>query len=130
MATIPMDLCQRILKAYDRGDATREEGSRRFEVSLGFVKNLIQQRRHTGDIGSRHHRSGRKPLVLASHRRDLRALLPKQADLTLAESRRESPSHADGAVRIRMEQREGNHGQRGDAEHHLLIAPASTGDGA
>jgi transposase len=87
MATIPMDLRQRILKAYDRGDATREEVSRRFEVSLGFVKKLIQQRRHTGDIGSRHHRSGRKPLILASHRRDLRGLLAKQPDLTLAEIR-------------------------------------------
>jgi hypothetical protein len=39
MATISMDLRQRILKAYDRGDTTREEVSRRFEVSLGFVKS-------------------------------------------------------------------------------------------
>lgn len=87
MATISMDLRQRILKAYDRGDVTREEVSRRFEVSLGFVKKLIQQRRHTGDISSRHHRSGRKPLILASHRLGLRALLTKQPDLTLAEIR-------------------------------------------
>ena len=96
MATISMDLRQRILKAYDRGDTTREEVSRRFEVSLGFVKKLIQQRRHTGDIGPRHHRSGRKPMILDSHRRDLRILLTKQPDLSLAEIR----DHLDLACTI------------------------------
>lgn len=82
-----MDLRQRILKAYDRGDTTREQVASRFEVSLGMVKKLIQQRRHTGDIAPRHHRSGRKPIILSSHRRELRALLVKQPDLTLEEIR-------------------------------------------
>ena len=50
MTTISMDLRQRILKAYDRGDTTREQVARRFEVSVGMVKKLIQQRRHAGDI--------------------------------------------------------------------------------
>jgi transposase len=88
MATISMDLRQRILKAYDRGDATREQVASRFEVSLGMVKKLIQQRRHTGDIAPRHHRSGRKPIILDSHRRELRALVSKQPDLTLEEIRK------------------------------------------
>jgi len=87
MATISMDLRQRILKAYDRGDATREQVARRFEVSLGMVKKLLQQRRHTGDIAPRHHRSGRKPVILDSHRREMRVLLTKQPDLTLEEIR-------------------------------------------
>jgi transposase len=85
MATISMDLRQRILKAYDRGDVTREQVASRFEVSLGMVKKLIQQRRHSGDIAPRHHRSGRKPIILDSHRRALRLLLTKQPDLTLEE---------------------------------------------
>lgn len=87
MATISMDLRQRILKAYDRGDATRQQVANRFEVSLAMVKKLLQQRRHTGDIAPRHHRSGRKPLILDSHRRDMRLLLKKQPDLTLEEIR-------------------------------------------
>lgn len=87
MATISMDLRQRILKAYDRGDTTREQVARRFEVSVGMVKKLIQQRRHAGDIAPRHHRSGRKPLIVDSHRRELRVLLVKQPDLTLEEIR-------------------------------------------
>jgi transposase len=87
MATISVDLRQRILKAYDRGDATREQVASRFEVSLGMVKKLIQQRRHSGDIAPRHHRSGRKPIILDSHRRELRSLVSKQPDLTLEEIR-------------------------------------------
>jgi transposase len=87
MATISVDLRQRILKAYDRGDATREQVASRFEVSLGMVKKLIQQRRHCGDIAPRHHRSGRKPIILDSHRRELRSLVSKQPDLTLEEIR-------------------------------------------
>lgn len=87
MATISMDLRQRILKAYDRGDVTREQVAGRFEVSLGMVKKLLHQRRHTGDIAPRHHRSGRKPVILDSHRRELRALVARQPDLTLEEIR-------------------------------------------
>lgn len=87
MTTITMDLRQRILKAYDRGATTREQVARRFEVSLGMVKKLIQQRRHAGDIAPRHHRSGRKPLIVDSHRRELRLLLIKQPALTLEEIR-------------------------------------------
>jgi transposase len=82
-----MDLRQRILKVYDRGDTTREQVAKRFEVSLAMVKKLLHQRRHTGDIAPRHHRSGRKPLILDSHRRDMRLLLKKQPDLTLEEIR-------------------------------------------
>lgn len=87
MATLSLDLRQRIIKAYDRGDATREQVARRFEVSLGMVKKLIQQRRHAGDIAPRHHRSGRKPLIVDSHRREMRLLLGKKPDLTLEEIR-------------------------------------------
>lgn len=87
MATISLDLRKRILKAYDRGDATREQVARRFDVSLGMVKKLIQQRRHIGNISPQHHRSGRKPVILDSHRRELRVMLAEHPDLTLEEMR-------------------------------------------
>jgi hypothetical protein len=48
-----------------------------------MVKKLVQQRRRTGEIGARHHRSGRKPMILAAHQRQMRALLGKKPDLTL-----------------------------------------------
>jgi transposase len=52
-----------------------------------MVKKLLQQRRHTGEIAARHHRSGRKPMILASHQRQMRSLLAKKPDLTLKELR-------------------------------------------
>ena len=82
-----MDLRERILAAYDRGEGTREQVAMRFDVSLGFVKKLIQQRRHTGDIAPRHYLSGRKPKILASHRREMKALLEEKPDMTLEELR-------------------------------------------
>ena len=75
MVTLSLDLRTRILATYDAGQSTREDVARRFRVSLGMVKKLLQQRRHTGDIAPRHHRSGRKPLIVAAHRRQLRALV-------------------------------------------------------
>jgi transposase len=87
MATISMDLRQRILKAYDRGDVTREQVATRFDVSLGMVKKLIQQRRTCGNIAPRYDRCGRKPIILDNHRREMRILLKKRPDLTLEEIR-------------------------------------------
>lgn len=85
--TTSLDLRERILTSYDHNEGTREEIAGRFRVSLGMVKKLLQQRRHTGDIGPRHHRSGRKPTIVATHRGQFRALLTKKNDLTLQELR-------------------------------------------
>jgi transposase len=52
-----------------------------------MVKKLLQQRRHTGDIRARHHRAGRKPLLVAEHQRQFRLLLDEKPDLTLRELR-------------------------------------------
>lgn len=82
-----MDLRERILGAYDQGEGTREDIANRFRVSLGMVKKLIQQRKHTGEIGARYHRCGRKPLIVEAHRKQMRVLLGKKPDMTLAELR-------------------------------------------
>jgi transposase len=87
MKTISLDLRERILTAYDAGKVTRAEVGQRFRVSEAMVKKLLQQRRRTGEIGPRHHRSGRKQRILAEHRERLRALLAQKPDLTLAELR-------------------------------------------
>jgi len=87
MKTLSLDLRERILGAYDAGDATRETVAGRFRVSLGMVKKLIQQRRRLGEIGPQHHRAGRKPRILPAHREQLRRHLKAKPDLTLAELR-------------------------------------------
>ena len=85
---ISLDLRQRILAAYDQNEGTRQEIAQRFRVSLGMVKKLLQQRRHTGDIACRYHRCGRAPKLVATHRQHLRELLSRKPDLTLEELRR------------------------------------------
>lgn len=87
MRTLSLDLRERILEAYDRGEGSRAEVALRFRVSLGMVKKLLQQRRRLGDIAPQHHRAGRKPLILAAHRTRIRTLLARKNDLTLNELR-------------------------------------------
>jgi len=87
MQTLSLDLRERILASYDQKEGTREEVGRRYRVSLGMVKKLLQQRRRTGEIGPRHRFSGRKPMILAAHRCQMRTLLHQKPDLTLKELR-------------------------------------------
>ena len=87
MKALSLDLRERILSTYDKENGTREQVARRFRVSLGMVKKLIQQRRHTGEIGSRRYLCGRKPRILESHRSQMRAILKKKPDITLKELR-------------------------------------------
>ena len=87
MRTLSLDLRERIVASYDHKEGTRDQIAHRYRVSLGMVKKLLQQRRRTGDIRPRHHRSGRKPMILEDHQRQMRALLVKKPDLTLHELR-------------------------------------------
>ena len=87
MRTTSLDLRERILASSDNDEGTRTQIAQRFRVSLGLVKKLLQQRRHTHDLAPRHRFSGRKPMILATHRGQLRALLAKKNDLTLKEMR-------------------------------------------
>ena len=82
-----MDLRERIVAAYDRGEGTRMEIAARYNVSLGMVKKLLQQRRRTGDIASRHRFSGAKPKLTAVHQKRLVELVTQCPDMTLAELR-------------------------------------------
>ena len=64
--TLSLDLRERILASYDNEEGSRQEIADRYRVSLGMVKKLLQQRKRTGEIGARHHYSGRKPIIVAS----------------------------------------------------------------
>src|SRR5580692_10681058 len=87
MRTLSLDLRERILASYDNDEGTRPEIARRFRVSLGMVKKLLQQRRRTGDIAPRYRFCGRKPMIVATHRSQMRSLLARKNDLTLNELR-------------------------------------------
>ena len=85
--TLSSDLRERILASYDNHEGTREEIACRYRVSEGMVKKLLQQRRRTGDIAPRHRFSGRKPMILSGHQRQMKVLLAGKPDLTLKELR-------------------------------------------
>jgi transposase len=87
MRTLSLDLRERILASYDHQEGTRDEMATRYRVSLGMVKKLLQQRRRTGQIGPRHQYSGRKPMIVEVHRRQLRSFLSHKPDMTLKELR-------------------------------------------
>lgn len=82
-----MDLRERVLAAYDRGDGTREQIATRYDVSLGMVKKLLQQRRRTGDIEARHRFSGAKGKITPEHQHKLLGLVASKPDLTLEQLR-------------------------------------------
>jgi len=87
MRTLSLDLRERILASYDHDEGTRAEIAYRFRVSLGMVKKLLQQRRHTGDIAPRYRFCGRKPMIVGAHQKQMRTLLARKSDLTLKELR-------------------------------------------
>ncbi len=87
MKTLSLDLRERIVAAYDDGEGTRGQIARRFKVSEGMVKKLLQQRRRTGDLAPRHRYSGRKPKITQQHRRALRQVVSEQPGSTLKELR-------------------------------------------
>ncbi len=87
MKTLSIDLRERIIASYDAKEGTRRKIAERFRVSLGMVKKLLVQRRKTGDIRPLHKNAGRKPMITAAHRRQIKTLLNKQPDMTLAELR-------------------------------------------
>lgn len=85
MKTTSLDLRRRIVETYDEGKWTQEEVAKRFRVSHGLVKKLLSQRKRTGQIEARHRFSGRKARLLPERGAELKSLVAKEPDLTLAE---------------------------------------------
>jgi transposase len=85
--TLSLDLRKRIVDCYDEGERTQQEVADRYRVSVGMVKKLLAQRKHTGDLAPRHHQSGRKALLTSTHRRRIGQLVKDQPDVTLEELR-------------------------------------------
>lgn len=83
--TLSVDLRERIVAAYDAREGTRAEVAKRFKVSVGMVKKLLAQRASTGDLRPRHRFSGRKARLLPNHGAQLKQLIAREPDLTLAE---------------------------------------------
>src|SRR5438270_14076024 len=82
-----MDLRERVVTACDRGEGTREQIAKRFQVGLAWVYRLLQRRRETGSIEPKPHGGGQKPAFDPPAAERLRQAVADRPDATLEELR-------------------------------------------
>jgi transposase len=85
MKTISVEMRGRMMAVYDCGKSTREAVAKRFEVSLGFIKKLLSQRKREGTIEPLYYRAGRKVRLEPEHGRRLKDEVARKPDSTLEE---------------------------------------------
>lgn len=89
MRAFSLDLRERVIAAVDSGGRTHKQVAEAFDVSLGFVRKLVRQRRDEGSIANRLHRCGGKRALSDGDRERLRALVDEQPGITLARMKAE-----------------------------------------
>ena len=87
MKAYSLDLRQKILQAYDQGRGSQRALAAWFGVSRGFVEQLMQRRRTTGENAPRPYAGGRRPYCDPPTLALVRHLVQAQPDATLAELR-------------------------------------------
>ncbi len=85
MHAYSLDLRQRVVHAYEQGQASIAEIAERFGVGLTFVKKMLRQHRESGDLKERPHGGGRPASLSPQHRRLLRQKVRRKQDISLAE---------------------------------------------
>lgn len=84
MRAYSIDLRQKVVAAYQRGDSTIEQIADLFGVGPTFVKKMLRQHRETGDLRPRPHGGGHTPRLSDKHLKLLRAELDRHPDKTAA----------------------------------------------
>jgi transposase len=87
MLPYSIDLRERVLDAYDRGEGTQEELAELFQVSTRWIQKLLAQRQQTGSIAPRPYRQGRKAAITGEDIERLREAVRLKPDATLEELR-------------------------------------------
>jgi transposase len=85
MKPYSLDLRQKIVEAYDRGEGSVRELAERFMVSPNTVQNYLTRRRRTGELAPSPHGGGPPRLLKRKHERVLLALRRAHNDRTDAE---------------------------------------------
>jgi transposase len=85
MQAYSLDLRQRVVSAYERGQASIAEIAERFGVGSTFVKKMLRQHRETGDLRERPHGGGRPASLSPQQRRLLQQKVRREQDISLAE---------------------------------------------
>jgi transposase len=85
MQAYSLDLRQRVVRAYERGQASIAEIAERFGVGPTFVKKMLRQHRETGELKERPHGGGRPASLSPKHRRLLQQKVRAVQDISLLE---------------------------------------------
>ena len=85
MQAYSLDLRQRVVRAYERGQDSIATVAERFSVSVGFVKKMLHLKRTTGELASRGHGGGRRASLTQRQRQLLGRKVRAQNDISLAE---------------------------------------------
>ena len=80
-----IDLRQKIVDAYDRGDVSQRGLVKQFGVATSFVQKLLKQRRETGNIRPKIRRGQIPPKLNEEHQEILAGLVKANNDATLAQ---------------------------------------------
>ena len=88
MAAYSMDLRERVIAAYDRGDGSTRQLAKVFGVSRSWISKLLLLRRERGSIAAIKHRPGPKPKLSNEQLDRMCLLVAEEPGLTAEEVRR------------------------------------------
>lgn len=87
MKAFSMDLRERVIAAYDRGEGSTRQLAEVFGVSRAWISKLLRLRRERGSVAAIEYRRGPKPKLSDRHIDRICELVAKEPDLTLKEIR-------------------------------------------
>ncbi len=85
MRAYSLDLRERVVAAYEKGDKTIAEIAAMFSVGQTFLKKMLRQKRESGSLERLPPRAGAKKILSLAHLNFLAQQIKKQPDATLAE---------------------------------------------
>jgi transposase len=82
---LSLDLRERIVAAYERGDLTRDQVAEMFQVGRASVNRLVRRFRETGSVEPNPHGGGKPRKLTGRGEKALRALVAEHPDATIPE---------------------------------------------
>lgn len=83
----PMELRERVWRAYKNGEGTEAQVAERFAVSPSFVRDLLRLERETGSIVPRAHGGGHPPVANAQELESVREVVLAHPEASYEELR-------------------------------------------
>ena len=85
MRAYSLDLRERVVSAYEKGDRTIAEIAAQFSVGQTFLKKMLRQKRQSGSLERLPARAGAKRVLSETHCNFLAQQIKEQPDATLVE---------------------------------------------